>query len=114
MEFQYKCRTFTLSTGDTVHFVRVQDVIEVVTQLINELRKAGHMQYLDNLPKDSLGLHVAADKGRNSTKLILRVINQDNCHSIENAELIGYFDSAQIIILNQHRCIARQRGLDKY
>ena len=46
MEFQYKCWTFTPSTGIIVHFVHVQDVRVVVVQLSNELRKAGQMQHL--------------------------------------------------------------------
>ena len=43
MEFQYECGTFTPSTGDTVHFVRVQDVREVIVQLVSLLTSCGKL-----------------------------------------------------------------------
>ncbi|XP_072025156.1 uncharacterized protein [Amphiura filiformis] len=48
--------------------------------------------YLDNLQANKLWLHVAADKGGKTTKLILQVINQKDRHSIDFAKLIGYFE----------------------
>ncbi|XP_072044374.1 uncharacterized protein [Amphiura filiformis] len=92
MEFQYECGTVTATTGEKVHFVRVKDVKEVVTQLVTELLKAGELLYLNNLGQKSLWLHVSADKGGKSTKLILQVINQKDRHSIDNAKLLAYFE----------------------
>ena len=92
IELQYECGTVTASTGEIVHFVRVANVKEVVFQLVNELRKAQQLIYLDNLDTDALWLHIACDKGGKSTKLILQVINQKDRHSIDFAKLIGYFE----------------------
>ena len=92
IEFQYDCGTVTSSTGNVVHFVRVLDVKEVVSSMVNELRKANELIYLDNLEPDHLWLHAAADKGGKSSKLILQVINQKRRHSMDVAKLIGYFE----------------------
>ena len=92
MEFAYDCGTVTSSTGEVLHFVRVDSIKEVVTQLVNELRKAGEIVELDNLKSDHLWLHAACDKGGKSTKLILQVINQRSRHSMDLTKLIGYYE----------------------
>ena len=74
------------------HFVRVKDVKAVVSQIVNELRKVNQLIYLDNLEENSLWLHLSADKGGKSTKLILQIINQKNRHSIDNAKLLAYYE----------------------
>ena len=70
----------------------MSDVRQVVKQLVNELRRANQLIYLDNLAENALWLHTACDKGGKTTKLILQVINQQNRHSMDNAKLIGYFE----------------------
>ncbi len=92
IELEYECGTVTSSTGDLVHFVRVKDIQQVVCQLVNDLRTANQLVYLNNLDEDCLWLHVATDKGGKSTKMILQVINQSRRHSMDFAKLIGYFE----------------------
>ncbi len=92
IEFKYECGTVKSSTGELVHFVRVSDIKEVVTQIVSDLYKSDELVYLNNLDVNSLWIHIAADKGGKTTKLILQIINQKSRHSIDFAKLIGYFD----------------------
>ncbi len=70
----------------------MSDIKQVVCQLVNNLRNTGQLVYLDNVDKECPWLHVAADKGGKSTKLILQVINQQHRHSMDHVKLIRYFE----------------------
>ena len=54
----------------------------------------GYLQQLENTTNETLWLHISADKGGKSTKLILQVINvsEDGRHSIKQCKLIGFFE----------------------
>ena len=91
-ELEYECGTVTSSTQEVIRFIRVKDVKEVMIQMVNELRESNQLIYLDNLHEDNLWLHVSADKGGKSTKLILQVINQQDRHSIDYAKLLAFYE----------------------
>ena len=73
MEFKYECGTFHTPSGDKIHFVIVVNVEEVIRKTVNDLRKAGLHQQLENIPDDMLWVHVSADKCGKSTKLNLQI-----------------------------------------
>ena len=54
--------------------------------------KSNNLCYLNNLPSDTLWLHVSGDKGGKSTKLMLQIINSHDRHSIKKAKLLGLFE----------------------
>ena len=92
MEYTYECGTVTSLTGDIIEFVRVKDVKEVVQHTVSELYKCKQLMNLDNVPPETLWLHISGDKGGKSTKLILQVINSKERHSIKFAKLLGFFE----------------------
>ncbi|XP_072016284.1 uncharacterized protein [Amphiura filiformis] len=94
MEFEYECGTFTSSSGDEIQFVRVANIEEVVKKTVNDLHSAGLLKLLENVPQDTLWLHISADKGGKSTKLILQVINvgEGSRHSIKQCKLLAFFE----------------------
>ena len=95
MQFEYECGTFNTPSGDEkIHFVRVVNVEEVVKKTVEDLRKAGLLQQLENIPDDMLWVHVSADKGGKSTKLILQIINvaEGARHSIKQCKILGFFE----------------------
>ena len=56
VELDYECGTVTSSDGERENFVRVSDIKQVVCQLVNDLRNAGQLVYLDNVDKECLWL----------------------------------------------------------
>ena len=107
MEFEYECGTFTSASGDKLQFVCVVSVEDVVKKTVNDLRNAGLIQQLENTTDETLWLHISANKGGKSTKLILQVINvsEDGRHSIKQCMLIGFFEGKD----NSARCIRQMR-----
>ena len=92
MEFTYECGTATSPCGDTINFVRVKDVLEVIKRMVTQLQETNRLVCLSNLPPETLWLHVSGDKGGKSTKLILQVINSKDRHSIQYTKLLGLFE----------------------
>ena len=94
MEYEYECGTHINPSGEETPFVRVVDVKEVVNRMVSELCNADFLEHLANIPEDTLWLHVSADKGGKSTKLILQVINvnEKGRHSIKHCKILGFFE----------------------
>ena len=94
MEFEYECGTFKTSSGDEIQFVRVVNLEEVVRKTVQDLKNAGFIQPLENVPDNTLWIHLSADKGGKSTKLILQIINvnEGGRHSIKQCKLLGFFE----------------------
>ena len=92
MSFEYECGNFNAEDGKQVSFVRVKDIREVITQVVSDMYKSNNLCYLNNLPSDTLWLHVSGDKGGKSTKLMLQIINSHDRHSIKKAKLLGLFE----------------------
>ena len=65
---------WNIASGDELHFVYVVSVEDVVKKIVNDLRNAGLIQQLENTTDETLWLHISANKGGKSTKLILQVI----------------------------------------
>lgn len=94
MQFEYECGTFNTPAGEKIDFVRVVNIEEVIRKTVDDLRKAGLLQKLGNISDDTLWVHVSADKGGKSTKLILQIINvaEGARHSIKQCKILGFFE----------------------
>ncbi|XP_070538620.1 uncharacterized protein [Ptychodera flava] len=98
MQFTYEYGSFeSEERGEaiTVNYIRVTDVREVVTKTVEELKANNKLTKLDNISPDTLWLCVSGDKGGNSTKLMLQVMNSKTQHSIKQAKLLGLFEGGR-------------------
>ena len=78
-----------------VSFVRVTDVKSPVSQMINEMIESGSLKDVENLGPDTLGLLLAGDKGSDTTRLFVEVLNTFECQSIRNAKLVGIYEGKE-------------------
>ena len=86
----------TDQNGEQINsFVRVTDVKSPVSQTINELIESGSLKDVENLGPDTLGLPLAGDKGSDTTRLLVEVLNTFECQSIRNAKLVGIYEGKE-------------------
>ena len=102
MKFTYESGTVTSPCSNTINFVRVKDVLDVIKRTVTQLQKTNRHVCLSNFPPETLWLHVSCDKGEKSTKLILQIINSKDHHSIQYTKLLGLFEGRDSIYNIEH------------
>ena len=92
--FDYEYGTFEVLENDarkTCHFIRVQDVRDVIVSSIKALHRNDQLHPYSNFPRQRLWLLLTGDKGGQSTKLVLAFLNAQKQHSVKTARLLAMF-----------------------
>ena len=93
LEMAFEAGIYTTSGEDPndVSFVRITDVNVVLRKMIDELVSSKLFTSLPNTPNQELYLLLSRDKGGNSTKLMLQILNTKSSQSVRTAKLIEIF-----------------------
>ena len=101
MPFEAVIYTTSGEDPKDVSFVRITDVNVVLRKMIDELVSSKLFTSLPNIPNQELYLLLSGDKGGNSTKLMLQILNTKSSQSVRTAKLIGIFEGEK----DNHECV---------
>ena len=90
-EFEFENGEYVTESLDTVHFVRVKSVKNVVIKTVQDLATENLLVHLSNNRKRTLWLLICGDEGGASTKLIFQIVNSSVCHSVKHARFLGLY-----------------------
>ena len=94
LEMPYESGMYTTkgNPSKTAHFVRITDIKTVYKRMVQELVNTNSTEYLKHLDPNTLYIWLTGDKGGDSTKLLLQILNSDFSHSVRFAKLIGIYE----------------------
>ena len=90
--FEYETGSFESAKCNSVTFLRITDLHEVVKHSTNSLYEVNKLRQIDNVPKSTLSILTCADKGSTQTKLVTTILNSERMHSIGRAKLLAIYE----------------------
>ena len=101
MPFEAGIYTRSREDPKDVSFVKITDVNVVLQKMIDEIVSSKLFTSLPNIPNQELYLLLSGDKGGNSTKLMLQILNTKSSQSVRTAKLIRIFEGEK----DNHECV---------
>jgi hypothetical protein len=88
---QYELGTFNMG-DNVVPFCRIINISSLLNIIIASLFNNRQLMYYPNMPTNQIQIQTQADKGANSTKLCIQIINQSNINSVKHVLPVACYE----------------------